>query len=83
MVSEVLRQSGFQVLEAKDAAKALSILETVPVDVVVTDLHMQAAACDGIEIARHVRTHCPNVPLLLAAATTPPITEPSCSMRSS
>jgi CheY-like chemotaxis protein len=76
MVTDVLRQNGFQVLEAKDAAEAISILRTMPVDVVVIDLHMQVAG-DGMEVARHVRAHCQGVSLLLAAATTPPITDQS------
>jgi CheY-like chemotaxis protein len=76
MVTEVLRQNGFQVLEARDAAEAISILRAMPVDVVVTDLHMQVAG-DGMEVARHVRAHFPGVSLLLTAATTPPITEQS------
>jgi CheY-like chemotaxis protein len=74
MVTDVLRQNGFQVLEAKDAAEAISILRTMPVDVVVTNQHMRVVG-DGIEVASHVRAHCPGVSLLLAAATTPPITE--------
>ena len=46
--------------------------------VVVADMHMQVAG-DGMEVARHVRAHCPGVSLLLAAATAtaPPITEQS------
>jgi CheY-like chemotaxis protein len=76
MVTDVLRQSGFQALEARDAAEAISILRTTPVDVVVTDLHMRVVG-DGMEVARHVRAHCPGVSLLLAAAATPPITEQS------
>jgi hypothetical protein len=39
-------------------------------------MHMQVAG-DGMEVARHVRAHCPGVSLLLAAAATPPITEQS------
>jgi CheY-like chemotaxis protein len=76
MVSDVLRENGFQVLEARDAAEAISILRTTPVDVVITDLHMRFAG-DGIEVASHVRAHCPGVLLLLAAAATPPMTEHS------
>jgi CheY-like chemotaxis protein len=76
MVSDVLRENGFQVWEARDAAEAISILRTTPVDVVITDQHMRFAS-DGMEVASHVRAHCPRVSLLLAAATPPPITEHS------
>jgi CheY-like chemotaxis protein len=74
MVSDALRQNSFQVFEASNAAEAISILRTTPVDMVITDLHMRSAN-DGMEVARHVRAHCPGVSLLLAAATTPPIAE--------
>ncbi|MFZ1097611.1 MAG: hypothetical protein WAN75_51745, partial [Xanthobacteraceae bacterium] len=50
-----LRESGFQVFEAADAA-----LRTTPVDVVITDLLMRVVG-DGIEFARHVGAHCPGV----------------------
>ena len=74
MVSDVLRENGFQVFEARDAAEAISILRTTPVDVVITDLHMRGVG-DGMEVASHVRAHCPGVSLLLTAGTTPPLTE--------
>ena len=48
MVSDVLRENGFQVWEARDAAEAISILRTTPVDVVITDQHMRFAS-DGME----------------------------------
>jgi CheY-like chemotaxis protein len=76
MVSDVLRDSGFQVFEARDAAEAIFILRTTPIDVVVTDLHMRVVG-DGMEVASHVCAHCPGVSLLLAAANAPPITERS------
>ena len=71
MLCDVLRESGFQVFEAADAA-----LRTTPVDVVITDLLMRVVG-DGIEFARHVGAHCPGVSLLLASANAPPISEHS------
>jgi CheY-like chemotaxis protein len=76
MLCDVLRESGFQVFEAADAAEAIAILRTTPVDVVITDLHMRVVG-DGMEFARHVRAHCPRVSLLLASANAPPISEHS------
>jgi two-component system, response regulator PdtaR len=73
MVTDVLRQNDFQVLEARDAAEAISILRTTPVDVVITDLHMRGVG-DGMEVASHVRAHCPGASLLLATANPPAIT---------
>ena len=76
MLCDVLRESGFQVFEAADAAEAVSILRSTPVDVVITDLLMRVVG-DGMEFARHVRAHCPGVSLLLASANEPPISEHS------
>ncbi|MFZ1093919.1 MAG: response regulator [Xanthobacteraceae bacterium] len=71
MLCDVLRESGFQVFEAADAAEAIAILRTTPVDVVITDLHMRVVGY-GMEFARHVRAHCPGVSLLLASANERP-----------
>jgi two-component system, response regulator PdtaR len=76
MLCDVLRESGFQVFEAADAAEAVSILRSTPVDVVVTDLHVGVVG-GGMEVARYVRAHCPGVSLLLASANAPPISEHS------
>jgi CheY-like chemotaxis protein len=57
MMADVLRDAGFQVLEASDAAEAISILKAMAVDVVITDLRMSAIA-DGLEVAAYVRAHC-------------------------
>jgi CheY-like chemotaxis protein len=59
-----------------DAAEAIAILRTTPVDVVITDLRLRAIG-DGTEVARYVRAHCSGVSLILAAATVPPVPEPS------
>jgi len=74
MVAEVLRGGGFQVFEASNGQEGISILKTMPVDVVITDLRMGSRA-DGLELARYVRTHCPGISLVLASAQPPPITE--------
>jgi CheY-like chemotaxis protein len=72
MLADALRHQGFQVFEAADAEDAVAILRAMQVDVVVTDLHMRAAA-DGMLLARYAREHCPGTPVLLAAATRPPV----------
>jgi CheY-like chemotaxis protein len=58
MMADVLRDEGFQMIEASDAAEAISIIKTTPVDAVITDLRMSAVA-DGLELAAYVRAHCP------------------------
>ena len=54
MLADVLREHGFEVLEAVNAAEALSVLRTMPVDVVILDLHMKVAA-EGMLVANYVR----------------------------
>jgi CheY-like chemotaxis protein len=74
LMADVLREEGFQVYDASDAAVAISILQAMAIDVVITDLRMSAIA-DGMELARYVRAHCAGVSLVLASAQAPPITE--------
>ena len=57
MLADVLREEGFLVFEASDAAEAISTLKPMPVDVVITDLRMRTIA-DGLELAAFVRAHC-------------------------
>jgi two-component system, NtrC family, response regulator HydG len=44
---------GYSVLTAKDAREAIALLESGPVDLVVTDFRMPGV--DGIDLTRHVR----------------------------
>jgi DNA-binding response OmpR family regulator len=74
MVADALRDAGFQVFEASDGEESISILKTISVDVVVTDLRM-ATLTDGLELGRYVRVHCPGVSLVLASAQAPPIAD--------
>ena len=74
MLADVLREEGFLVFEASDAAEAISTLKAMPVDVVITDLRMRTIA-DGLELAAYVRAHCRGVSLVGASAYAPPITE--------
>jgi DNA-binding response OmpR family regulator len=72
MLADALCEAGFQVFEASDGEESISILKTMSVDVVVTDLRM-ATLTDGLELGRYVRAHCPGVSLVLASAQAPPI----------
>jgi CheY-like chemotaxis protein len=62
------------VLEAADAEEAISILKTLQVDVVITDLNMRTPA-DGLTVANYVRSHCPGTALVLASAMALPVLE--------
>jgi CheY-like chemotaxis protein len=77
MLADELRKSGFYVFEAVNADEAISIVKSVSVDAVVTDLHMRTAMA-GVELAKYVRAHYPSVPLLLSSAHALPIPECDC-----
>ena len=63
-VSAVLRQEGFEVLEAADGRDALSIVQRMEgtVDVLVTDVRMPRMT--GIELVRAVKTDFPAIPVI-------------------
>jgi two-component system, response regulator PdtaR len=75
-VAAGLRDQGLEVFEAANAEEAISILRTMPVDVVITDLYMRTPV-DGFAVASYVRAHCPGTALVLASAMTPSIMEAS------
>jgi two-component system chemotaxis response regulator CheY len=53
MVSFTLKAAGHEVLEAQDGTVALSVLQSRPVDLVITDVHMPNM--NGIELTRRLR----------------------------
>jgi len=50
-----LESAGFKVLEAENGEDAFSILQSQPVDVVVTDIEMPKM--DGLELVKQIRSH--------------------------
>jgi DNA-binding NtrC family response regulator len=66
-VSDFLRECGFAVLDASNAAEARTILEAgVVVDLVFSDVQMPGEA-DGFALARWVRDHHPDVRVILTS----------------
>lgn len=66
-MSEVLRDSGFEVIEAWDVAEALERLTgTDAIDIVFTDVRLPGKM-DGIDLALHVRQHHPEMPVLIVS----------------
>lgn len=54
MVSHVLVQSGYQVVEGANGREALAQLEAAAIDLVITDLNMPVL--DGIALIREIRS---------------------------
>ena len=66
-VADYLRDAGYKVIEAANAAEALQIFACgEPVDVVFTDIQMPGAM-DGLMLARWVRDHHPETEVLVTS----------------
>jgi CheY-like chemotaxis protein len=68
-IAEYLRDRGYHVLEAENAAEAIALVETAAVDVVFSDVRMPGRM-DGFALARWLREHHPDVPVLLTSGWT-------------
>jgi two-component system chemotaxis response regulator CheY len=53
MVGFTLRGAGFEVLEAEDGVRALSVLSTNSVDLIITDINMPNM--DGVTLVKQLR----------------------------
>ena len=62
LLSKVLRQEGYQVLEACDGDIALKILQVLPCDLVITDFLMPML--NGIEFVKQLRSLQPQMPII-------------------
>lgn len=66
VLSEILKDAGFHVLQAESASGAVALLEEpVHVDLVFSDVKMPGM--DGFELARWVSEHKPDMPVILAS----------------
>ena len=67
LIADILHDEGFRVMEAKDAAEALRVLEACPdVDVLFTDAEMPPGAT-GFDLAREVCERWPSVEILVSS----------------
>jgi CheY-like chemotaxis protein len=69
VISDHLRDSGFNVLECANGQEARKVLAAVGrVDVVVSDVHMQTPA-EGLELAAWLSENHPSIPVILASGS--------------
>lgn len=67
MVADFLRDAGYAVIEARSAAEAISTVErAIDVDLVFSDVQMPGDA-DGLDLARWLQAHRPDVPVILTS----------------
>jgi len=65
-----LERLGYAVVEACDADQALDRLQSVPIDVVLSDVRMPGAL-NGHDLARWMKMHRPDVPVVLVTGYDP------------
>lgn len=63
LITLFLRNEGFEILEARDGAEALAIVENSQIDLVILDIMMPEL--DGWELCREIRRIDSNIPLLM------------------
>jgi CheY-like chemotaxis protein len=61
-----LMRHGYQPVTATSGAEALRLLETTPIEIVVTDVIMPGM--DGIELLREIRARRPDLPVIAMTA---------------
>lgn len=71
LMCAVLRQNGFETLQAEDGVAALEIMDRQHVDLVVLDIMMPNM--DGYELTRQIRLSWENMPILMVTAKQEPI----------
>lgn len=70
--ADVIRDLGFEVIEATDADHAVSLLESVPdIKIVLTDIQMPGSM-DGLVLAAVVRDRWPPIALLITSGKVHP-----------
>lgn len=65
-LARLLGRFGHKCLVAASGAEAISLIDTVSPDLVVTDLHMPGM--DGVAVARRAREKSPPIPVVLMTA---------------
>jgi two-component system, OmpR family, response regulator len=61
-IVRALRDGGFATIDASDTQQALDVMESIAVDIVLTDVHMPNG--NGRELLRRVRAAYPGLPII-------------------
>lgn len=64
MLSDELREAGYRVIEACDATEALSVLNTVNPDLIISDVRMPGPL-DGLDLLAQVRERSLTLPVIM------------------
>ena len=67
--ARILKNAGYAVMEAADGLEALSLLENLPCDLVVSDILMPKL--NGYALAARIRAKWPNMPIILTTGYLP------------
>lgn len=69
VIADYLRECGYRVHEAADAAEAMAVLGNpdIAIDLVLCDVKMPAGSMDGFGLARWVRVTFPDVKVILSS----------------
>ncbi len=72
VVSEQLRQAGFEVIEATTADEAIRLLgAALHIDLVFSDIHLTGSSLDGFGLTRWIAEKRPEVKVLLTSGQVP------------
>ena len=63
-----LHASGYSVIEAATGSEAVAICRAPPSPLLLVIVDSDLPDGDGVEVARQIRQHCPDVPILLTSA---------------
>jgi CheY-like chemotaxis protein len=68
LLANLLRRYGFHVVEAANGEEAIRVVEAGrPVQLVLSDVHMPGAGRDGLNLARWLHQHRPDLKVILAS----------------
>lgn len=65
-LSILLKKEGYEVLTANSGQQALQVVESTPLDLVMTDIQMPKM--DGIQLLRGIKGMSPNIPVIIMTA---------------